>query len=185
MIFNKHSYLVGQHALLSASKPSWVNYDDEQLDQYFYRTEAARRGTELHEFAAQAIRLRQRLPRNEKTINQYVNDAIGYRMTPEQVLFYSINCFGTADAISFWNNILRISDLKNGLGRVTVKQLEVYAAIFCLEYKVKPHEIAIELRIYQNDAVSRFDPDSEVILHIMNKIVAFDKRLNARREELL
>jgi hypothetical protein len=36
----------------------------------------------------------------------YVNDAIGYQMTPEQPIYYSENCVGTADAISFKNDFL-------------------------------------------------------------------------------
>jgi len=146
---------------------------------------AAQRGTELHAFAHEAIRLRVRLPRSPKTLNMYVNDAIGYRMTPEQILYYSDNCFGTADAISYRHKILRISDLKTGVRVVSVRQLEVYAALFCLEYHVKPMEIEIELRIYQNDEVQVWVVDPDIILHIMDKIVTFDQRIEAIRAEAL
>jgi hypothetical protein len=104
----------------------------------------------------------------------YVNDAIGYRMTAEQVLFYSENCFGTADSISFKNDLLRIHDLKTGVTPAHMEQLEIYAALFCLEYKVKPEEITIELRIYQNDDVSIYNPEASEIRMIMEKIVTFD-----------
>lgn len=183
MIFNPHLNLVGQHAFLSASKYHWINYDDDKLDSVFIAALAAKRGTELHEFAAEAIRLGIKLPRSNKTINLYVNDAIGYRMTPEQVLYFSDNCFGTPDTIAFRRNKLRIHDLKTGITVTSEHQLEVYAAMFCLEYRVKPVEIEIELRIYQNDEVRIYEADPNVITHIMDKIVTFDKRITAIRME--
>lgn len=100
MIFNKHSNLEGMHAFLGASKYHWINYDEEKIAEVYTRALAAQRGTELHAFAAQAIKLRQKL-RGTSTLSMYVNDAIGYRMTAEQILYYSQNCFGTADTIAF------------------------------------------------------------------------------------
>jgi hypothetical protein len=144
---------------------------------------AARRGTELHEFAHDAIRLGIKLPRSQKTLNMYVNDAIGYRMTPEQVLFYSRNSFGTADAISFRSGLLRIHDLKNGITPTSEHQLEIYAALFCLEYRMKPFEIEMELRIYQSDEVRVYEGDPDVITHIMDRIVVFDRRIEELRME--
>ena len=183
MIFNKHSNLAGQHAFLSASKYHWINYDDEKLDRTFVSAMAAQRGTELHAFAHDAIRLGIKMPRSRQTINLYINDAIGYRMTPELVLYYSDNCFGTADAISFRRGQLRIHDLKTGTTATSEHQLEVYAALFCLEYRMKPIEIETELRIYQNDDVQIFEADPDVIFHIMDKIITFDKRISALRME--
>ena len=183
MIFNKHSNLAGQHAFLSASKYHWINYDDEKLDRTFASAMAAQRGTELHAFAHDAIRLGIKMPRSRQTINLYINDAIGYRMTPELVLYYSDNCFGTADAISFRRGQLRIHDLKTGVTATSEHQLEVYAALFCLEYRMKPIEIETELRIYQNDDVQIFEADPDVIFHIMDKIITFDKRISALRME--
>lgn len=142
MTFNKHSNLEGQHAFLGASKYHWINYSDEKVANAYAKFLATVRGTELHEFAAQCIRLGQKLPRSNKTLNMYVNDAIGYKMTPEQVLYYSDNCFGTADAIAFRNGILRIHDLKTGSVPAHLEQLEIYAALFCLEYNKKPSEIS-------------------------------------------
>ena len=182
MNFNDHSGLEGQHAFLSASKYHWINYDDEKLDRTFLKWQAAQRGTELHEFAAQAIEMGIKLQKSKKTLNQYVNDAIGYRMKPEQVLFYSYNCFGTADAISFNKNLLRIHDLKTGDSKVSMSQLEIYAALFCLEYDMNPSDIQMELRIYQNDDFMVHVPEPETILYIMNKIVEFDKRIEGLRK---
>jgi hypothetical protein len=177
MIFNKHSNLVGQHAFLSASKYHWVNYDVEKLDRTYIAALAAKRGTELHEFAHSAIRLGVKLPRSTKTLNTYINDAIGYRMESEQVLYYSENCFGTADAISYKSNLLRIHDLKTGVTPTSEHQLEIYAALFCLEYHIKPATIAMEFRIYQMDEVRVYVGDPDVITHIMDLITIFDKRI--------
>ena len=110
MIFNRHSELADLHAFLGASKYHWINYDDEKLADAYLSYQNVRRGTVLHDFAAQCIQLKQKLPKSKKTLNRYVNDAISYNMSPEQPLFYSPNCFGTADAISFNNGHLRIHD---------------------------------------------------------------------------
>lgn len=185
MIFNRHLDLAGQHAFLSASKYHWVNYNDEKLDRMFRLQMAAVRGTELHALAHNCIRLGQRLPNSQKTMHLYVNDAIGYRMTQEQVLYYSDNAFGTADTISFRKNKLRIHDLKTGFTPCSPHQLEVYAALFCLEYKFKPMDIEMELRIYQNDEVRIYEGDPDVITHIMDKIISFDRRINQLRLEAM
>lgn len=185
MIFNKHSALAGQHAFLSASKSAWLRYDEEKLAAAFARSEAAAKGSRLHALAHMLISEGEKLPRNNRTLNLYVNDAVGFRMTPEQVLFYSINCFGTADAISFRRDVLRISDLKTGERKVSFDQLMVYAGLFCLEYGHRPFDIRIELRIYQNGDVERFDPDPSEIAFIMDRIITFDKFINALREEAM
>lgn len=178
MNFNRHLNLEGHHAFLGASSYHWLNYTDEKLASVFSNHLAKQKGTELHDFAAQCIKLRQRLPKSKKTLNMYVNDAIGYRMTPEVVLFYSENCFGTADAISFRNNMLRIHDYKSGATPAKMEQLMIYAALFCLEYKIKPSEIDIELRLYQSDEVLYAEPSAEDIDQIINKIISFDKIIN-------
>jgi len=183
MIFNPHSNVVGKHAFLSPSKSSWINYDEDKMDRVFFAAMAAQRGVELHNLAHELIRLGVKLPANHKSLSMYVNDAIGYRMTPEQILYYSDNCYGTADAIGFRKNLLRVHDLKTGLTEASVHQLEVYAALFCMEYRFKPTEIGIELRIYQNDAIRVYSPEPDDIFHIMDKIVTFDKRITAHRME--
>ena len=178
MNWNKHYQQEGKHALLGASKYYWLNYDEEKIVKFYKSSLAVQKGTELHEFAAKCIKLGQKLPKSKKTLNSYVNDAIGYRMTPEQVLYYSDNCFGTADAISFRDNLLRIHDLKTGISPTHMEQLMIYAALFCLEYEVNPNTINIELRIYQNDEVNIFEPDSNDIIAITKKIISFNKVIN-------
>lgn len=177
MSFNTHFNFEGRHAFLSPSSYHWINYTDEKLEQRFATALAARHGSALHDFAHQAIELGVKLPANKKTLSLYVNDAIGYRMTPEQVLYYSENCFGTADAISFRRNKLRIHDLKTGVTPTSEHQLEVYAAIFCLEYMHKPFDLSIELRIYQSDEVRIYEADPDNITHIMDRIKTFDKKI--------
>ena len=59
----------------------------------------------------------------------------------------------------------------------------IYAALFCLEYRVKPGEIEIELRIYQNDDILVCNPEADDILPIMDKIQRFDKMLARIDEE--
>lgn len=181
MIFNDHDNLKGLHAFLGASKYHWINYDKQKLIDTYANWRAAERGTELHDFAAQAIRLGQKL-QGRKTMSLYVNDAIGFKMTPEQPLFYSENCFGTADAISFKNNFLRIHDLKTGSTPASMNQLFIYAALFCLEYKYRPSDIKAELRIYQNDEVVVCEPTVDDIVPIMDKIITFDKLIREIKE---
>ena len=185
MEFNKHKNLEGCHAFLGASKYHWINYDASKVAASYRSYLATLKGTELHDFAARCINLGQKLPKSKKTLNMYVNDAIGYRMTPEQVLYYSDNCFGTADSISFKDGLLRIHDLKTGVTPAHMEQLEIYAALFCLEYKIKPADIDIELRIYQSDDIMIFNPTVEDIVPIMDKIVHLDKLLDKldREEE--
>lgn len=183
MNFNKHSNLEGQHAFLSASKYHWINYDEEKLSAAYLKHLATLKGTELHDFACRCIKLSIKLPKTQKTLNLYVNDAIGYKMTPEQPLYYSDNCFGTADAISFRQNFLRIHDLKSGATPASMHQLEVYAALFCLEYHVNPEEIKIELRLYQTNEVLVHNPDANRIKYIMDKIIIFDKRIEKLKSE--
>jgi len=181
MNFNLHSRLEGQHAFLSASKYHWINYDEEKLINTFLKYQAIQRGTELHELASKLINLGVKLPKSNKTLNLYVNDAIGFKMDTEQPLYYSDNCFGTADAICFRKNFLRIHDLKSGESPASINQLLVYTALFCLEYKIKPSDIEIELRLYQSDEVVVHIPNISEILNIMDKIITFDKRIEQIR----
>lgn len=184
MNFNVHSNLAGHHAFLSPSNNAWVNYEEDKLDRVFFSSEEAKRGTQYHLFAQMAISLRVRQVSNRRSLNQYINDAIGFRMTPEQTLYYSENVFGTADAIGFENDMLRIHDLKMGKHAASPRQLEVYAALFCLEYHHSPKNIGIELRIYQNNEVEVIVADPAQIIYIMEKIKAFDKRIRFLRMEV-
>lgn len=177
MKWNDHSSLNGLHAFLSASKYHWVNYDVDKLERVYLAWKAVQRGTELHDIASSLINHRIKLPKTAKTMNLFVNDAIGYKMESEKVLYYSPHCFGTADAICFRDNFLRIHDLKTGKTKASIKQLEVYAAIFCLEYQVDPASIQIELRVYQYDEILVHTPEPEEVLYIMEKIKEFDRRI--------
>ena len=180
MNFEKHSNLEGLHAPFGASQSSWLRYDDDRAIEVYLNKQAAVVGTKLHEWAKNTIDLGIKQPRSKKTLYAYVNDAIGFKMSTEVVLYYSNRFFGTADAISFRNGMLRIHDLKTGKsGKIEdhIEQLEVYAALFCLEYKVKPGDINIELRVYKNDEVLYHNPTAEDILPIMDKIIHLNKLL--------
>lgn len=185
MRFQPHYELQGRHATLMApSNYHWVNYDEEKMQKTVFTQKAARLGDAKHELASRLITLRTKLPVIQKTMNLYVNDAIGFGMTPEQPLYYSDNCFGTADAISFRQDphtnkwMLRIHDLKTGSTRTSIKQLEIYAAIFCLEYDFDPLDIDIELRIYKSDDIEIYEPDLDDIMHIIDKIKTYDTLIN-------
>ena len=185
MLFNIHKNLIGLHAPFTASQSSWLRYSDDKAIDVYLNRKAAEIGTKLHAWAKETIDLGLKQPRSKKTIYAYVNDAIGFKMDTEVVLFYSERFFGTADAISFRDNMLRIHDLKTGkVGKIEdhMEQLEVYAALFCLEYKVKPGEIDMELRVYKNDEVFIHNPTAEDILPIMDKIVHLDKLLRKIEE---
>ena len=207
MIFNQHSDLEGRHAFLSPSKYSWLNYDQDKLEEAYKRQYATQIGTLLHDLAHRCIVNKIRLNKSDRhlvllnllengipqglintndilsTLVPFVNDALGFQMDSEVVLYYSDNAFGTTDAIAFKNNILRIHDYKSGITSVHMDQLYVYAALFCLEYIVKPESIKIELRIYQSGEVIYDEPDPEVIRAIMNKIVDSDRFLRKHKEE--
>lgn len=178
MNFNDHSNFDTGHAFLGGSKYHWINYDEDKIATSYSRFLAVRRGVALHDLAERCIILGQKLPKSKKTLNSYVNDAIGFRMIPEQKLVYTENCHGTADAISFNHDLLRIHDLKTGLVPAHMEQLQIYASLFCLEYVIDPRDIDIELRIYQNDEILVLNPETESILSIIDKMIVFDKIIN-------
>ena len=183
MNFNNHWELRGKHAFLSASNYHWLNYDSDKLISVYQNWKAKERGTRLHEFACEAIELGVKLSNSKRTLNRYVNDAIGFGMTPELILYYSDNCFGTADAIRYNGKELRIHDLKTGKSPASFHQLEIYAALFCLEYDVNPADIDICLRIYQLDEVLEESPEPEEIVAIMDTIIEFDRVIDNLRKE--
>lgn len=219
MLWNDHSRDApeGVHAFLSPSQYSWLGYDRETLIARYRNRYATTIGTVLHNYARERIKygikvtrytrsdillelLRNGIPENcidmeviFDNFKNYVNDAIGFQLTPEQALVYSENCFGRADAISFSEakNLLRIHDLKTGLTPASMKQLEIYAALFCLEYKKRPGEIAIELAIYQTAVdedgyyadIDVEQPEPQVIAHHMDQIVTLDKWLKRFKGE--
>ena len=186
MKWNDHSKLPSDHAFLGASKHGWLNDDAAKLKNRYLRWLASERGTRLHDLAAKLIKEGIELPQTTKTFDNYVNDAIGFRMRPEQRLYYSDNFFGTADAIVFdeKTKLLRIHDLKTGELPAKMEQLYIYAALFCLEYHQKPGDMGFELRIYQNNGIDIATPTAETILPVMDKIIQFDKLINTIKGEL-
>lgn len=174
MNFNTHSDLKDAHSFLSPSNYHWLNYTPEKLVAVYKNQRSKEEGTILHAFASMAIDKRIKLANIKKALNMFVNDAIGFKMISEQVLFYSLNSFGTADAISFKDNLLRIHDLKTGITKPSFKQLDIYAALFCLEYGVNPEDIRVEERLYQGNGFEVNIPEPLYIREIMNKIEEFD-----------
>jgi hypothetical protein len=203
MIFNDHSKLEGQHAFLGASTYHWLRWDDENLEKRYYGQFSQTIGTALHELAKDLIQNRIKLAKTDKKIIDitlgklmiprgaydseeilidllpFVNDAIGFRMTPEVILYYSMSCFGTSDAIGFdeFNKILRIHDYKSGAIPAKMDQLMIYAALFCLEYKKNPFDFTTELRIYQNREVVTSIPEPTEIEGVMNLIISKNKSI--------
>ena len=199
MIFNEHSDLKGKHAVLGASQHAWLNDDDEKLVQRYINSFATVIGTAVHEYAAKRISRNLRMYDNVSEKNAlllyllekdipwrvisidrlfynlmpYVNDCIGFKMRTEQPIAYSDISFGTADAICYSRNTLRIHDLKTGTTPADMDQLMVYAGWFYLEYKkqVNFQKSKTELRIYQNNEVLCYTPTNQDISGIMEKIV--------------
>ena len=206
MIWKDYSKLKGTHAFCGASKKSWRDWNVDKLIISKQNSYAQEIGTLLHSYAEKNIKAHFRVYKADKrsvlryltvehnipstvvdidrlfpNLMNYINDSIGYRMDPEVVLYYSPDFYGTADAI-YWNDktkVLRISDLKTGVTPVDFKQLENYAAFFCLDYKVKPKDIeTMEFRIYQENEVMFAAPDpAEVLQPVIEQIIFFNKAL--------
>lgn len=183
MPLRKNTKLIGLHAFLSPSNYHWLDYPEDKLARVYFQKQQAARGDKLHAFAQQAIELGVKQADDGTTLSMYINDAIGFRMSPEVPLFYSEDCFGTADACGFRNNTLRIHDLKTGLVVADMKQLKIYAALFCFEYNFKPTDIHIVLRIYQNDAIQELEPDPADILMVMSRVKTQAALIAQLREE--
>lgn len=174
MNFNTHSDLKDEHSFLSPSNYHWLNYTPEKLEAVYRNQQAKEEGTILHAFASVAIQKRIKLANIKKALNMFVNDAIGFKMSSEQILYYSDNSFGTADAILFKDELLRVHDLKTGITKPSFKQLDIYDALFCLEYGVNPKDIKIENRLYQGNGFEVSIPEPLYIQDIMDKIIEFD-----------
>lgn len=213
MNFTRHFQQEGKHAVLSASSWRWINDDIDSLTSRLCAQYAQTIGTLLHAIACRHIQHRIKMNKYDKknvmldllsngipgfvidsldfdkifeNLMVYVNDGVSYRMSPEVVLYYSDNFFGTADSISYneTERRLRIHDYKSGVTPAHIEQLEIYAALFCLEYRIKPHEIAeTELRIYQNNEILYHNPTADEIREVADKIVSFDKYINQLRQE--
>lgn len=208
MDWHRHSAIEGQHAFLGASKYHWINYDSDKLFERFSSSYIPTIGTILHSLAKSLIDKKVKLTKADKKVvllrllengvprsvinmdfiyenlMNYVNDCIGFGMDTEVTLMYSEYAFGTADAINFRDDVLRIHDLKTGAAMAHIEQLYIYAALFCLEYRKKPGEIKIYLSIYQDGEVFEEDPDVEVIAQIMDKIITFDKAIRKFKGEV-
>lgn len=203
MIFNDHSKLEGKHAFLGASSFRWINWTDEVFEERYYGQFSQITGTCIHALANQLIKNRIRLTENDKKIIElelsrsnvpkdsynsenillnlipFVNDAIGFHMQSEIILYYSVNCFGTTDAIHFneKEKMLRIHDLKTGVTPTHMEQLLIYAALFCLEYHKKPADLKIELRIYQNFDILIHIPEAMEVENFMHLIITRNKTI--------
>lgn len=206
MNWNKHTALEGAHAFLSASKYAWLNKTNEELIDAYKNSYAQAIGTMLHAYAADSIRFRERLRKTDAkgvkfdlmrrgvpeyaidihgvfpNLMAYVNDAIGFQMDPEVVLYYSDLCFGTADSIQLDGDTLRIHDLKTGSTPAKMDQLLVYAALFYLEYGYKPERLNTELRIYQSDEILVLEPEAIDIRAVMDQIVEKNRVLQELKE---
>lgn len=189
MKWNRHPEYEGRHSFLSASQCHWLNYTPDKMISRFENEQAKQRGTELHEFASEAIRHKIKLlPGNtHPAVANFVNDAIGYRMDSEVLLFYSPYAFGTADAIRYEppkkdnpRGFLRIHDLKTGVTKPKMEQLLVYAAYFCLEYSVKPEKTDFELRIYQGNDIKTYIPEAEDVYDVYHTIKEFSGILESK-----
>jgi hypothetical protein len=189
--FRSHPKLEGTHALFSPSSPAWLRYTPEKVIERLNTARASALGTELHETAARNIRRGIRLMDHPEypTLAPYVNHAIDYGMVPEQTLFYTLNFFGTADTISYdvyddddrFDGYLRIHDLKTGVSKVHMDQLYAYAAIFCLEYEIKPFRVDGELRIYQGSDILYEPIDRGVLASAYSTIKAWDQLIEQHR----
>lgn len=183
--FNDHWELEGRHAYLGASKYHWIRYDLEKMKRLWENQFASERGQRLHRFAAFAIKERIRVADLPVTLNMFINDAIGFHMTPEQPLKYSENWFGTPDAISFRKMVLRVHDLKTGMHPGSFDQILIYFALFCLEYRLSPFDIEMIARIYQDNEIHELIADPNEVQRIMDQGKLFDKEIEAMKEVML
>lgn len=176
MQWNDHSRQAGNHALFSPSNYHWLDNAEEYLYAKIDSIKAKERGTRLHDLAEKLIKEGVRLADEPKTLNMYVNDAIGFHMDTEIVLYYSKWFYGKADAISFRQRTLRIHDLKTGESG-DMKQLLIYAALFCLEYDTNPKDIQIILRIYKENSVEELFATLADIQPIIDQITSWTRIL--------
>lgn len=203
MRWNDHSNLKNTHALFSPSTGGWEKYDQDRLQERYYTSFATTIGTAIHDEAMWHINkkilvkatakgeLKLSLYKNPsipddiidvldfdpifKNYMAYVNDAIGYRMDAEVILYSNDLCYGTTDAISYSNDFLRIHDLKTGVTPAHMEQLFKYAALFCHEYKTDPHKIDMEFRIYQLNDIIVANPTGDDIMPFIDQVTQINK----------
>lgn len=198
-----HKDLEGKHAFLGASNFRWINWNEQEFRERYYTQFATQTGTAIHQLAHDCIVSRIKITKHDKHLIDlclyhayipsdaynseefldnlvlFINDAIGFHMSSEVLLYYSEFCFGTADAISFneIDNTLRVHDLKTGVAPAHFEQLLLYAALFCLEYHKNPKTFKTELRIYQNPEVIIYNPESIEIGKYMDLIASRSKTI--------
>ena len=212
MKWNNHKEYEGKHAFMSPSNYHWLNYTDIVFESRYYSQYSQLIGTTVHQLAHDCISSRMKLSKHDVHIIQmylwkafipkdaydanrilttlvpFVNDAIGFHMSSEILLFYNEFCFGTADAISYsdYDKTLRIHDLKSGLNPADMRQCHIYAALFCLEYNINPKKLKlIECRIYQNleeQPVLVDQPSADYIQEIMDYIQLRSKNIESYLE---
>lgn len=153
------------------------------METYIY-SKYSQKNEDYKQLGLSLINSLRQLPKEVfETVKLYINDGIGYRMTPEQILYYSDDIFGTADTISFREDRLRIHDLKTGVNPAHMEQLILYAALFCLEYSINPLSIRIELRLYQDGNVICHEPETAEIQAIIDKLIFINKNISKLKEE--
>lgn len=203
MIWNDHKEFEGKHAFLGASQFRWINWDFQTLEERYYGQFAQLIGTTLHELAQDCINHRIKLNKSDKhlidlylskvyvpkaaydsdaillNLIPFVNDAIGFHMSSEVVLYYSYYCFGTCDAICVneKEKIIRIHDYKSGETPAHMEQLLIYAALYYLEYRKNPNEYKTILRIYQNFETVEYIPEPMEIEKFMKLIRDYDNHI--------
>jgi len=183
MQFNEHWDLIGKHATLGASSYNWLGYSKDKMHATYLNNKAKEKGTELHAIASSLIKNNIKVAKLKNAFNQFVNDAIGFKLHSEQVLVYSFNAFGTADAISFKDGELRIHDLKTGISKPSFKQLIIYAALFCLEYDISPMKINMITRLYQGNGFTEYIPTGEEVQEAMDQMVEMNQVIEEASKE--
>ena len=183
----------GQHAFLSPSSYHWFKDTEDELRSRYFSKQQTVRGVREHAFAAEAIELKLPQLDNGSTLNLYINDAIGFRMEAEVPLFYTEDCFGTADALScreeHWPDgifmTLRVSDLKTGITPADMLQIDIYVAIFFLAYgkMFRPDQTRVVQRIYQNNQIFEHIPHHTEILTNMSRVRDAARQVAYFREE--
>lgn len=208
--WHEHSDFANKHSFLAPSKVGWENYTPDDLYSSYGSSRASVNGTKMHELAARYISMKYKVPKSINAImlavsgyfgyapsftkeqldnfRLYVNDAIGFGMRAEQPLIYSKWAFGTCDTISFkpekGDMTLRIHDLKTGFGDTHIEQLLKYAALFCLEYNVKPGDFNIILAIYQLGEINWVSPEPSDVVWFMDKYRYFSNLLDEASNEI-
>lgn len=169
---------VKKHAMFSPSEKSWVNYDRDKIVARYDQVMAVERGTQLHEFAATAIKLKMLLDPSMGVIADYVQDCITLNVETEQEVIYTPEINGTADAIKYdpYENRLYVFDLKTGQSKASIVQLQIYAAIWCAYNGKNPLSMKFDLRIYHNQYPER--NCSEEDENLSNRIYDIIEQMN-------